>query len=132
MIAGSAWLSTSTCSADPVTVFAISYTCTHMQGATDVKKVAEENSFLEPYVIIVGSPDHYSQAFLIVDSRLIGEIKEIELVPLVLLASYDVFNICYPKGLGAFYSILEVIVLNLPLTKTSPSVQHVYASILNN
>ena len=57
-----------------------------------MKKVAEENSFLEPYLIIVGSPDHYSQAFLIVDSRLIGEIKEIELVPLVLLASYDVFN----------------------------------------
>ena len=51
----------------------------------DVKRVAEENDILEPYVIVVGSPDHYSQAFLFIDGRLIGEIKDIESVPLVLL-----------------------------------------------
>ena len=106
--------------------------CTYTQGATDVKRVAEENNILEPYVIVIGSPDHYTQAFLIIDGRLIGEIKDVEIVPLVLLASYYVFNICYPKGLSAFYSILEVIVLNTPLSKTSPSIQHVFASIQNN
>ena len=94
-----------------------------------MKRVAEENNILEPYVIVIGSPDHYTQAFLIVDGRLV---MDVEIVPLVLLASYYVFNICYPKGLGAFYSILEVIVLNTPLSKTSPSVQHVFASIMNN
>ena len=97
-----------------------------------MKRVAEEIDILEPYVIVVGSQDNHSQAFLIIDGRLIGEIKDIESVPLVLLASFYVFNICYPKGLGAFYSILEVIMLNTPLSKTSPSVQHVFASIKNN
>lgn len=96
-----------------------------------MKRVAEGNSTLEPYVIVIGSPDHYTQAFLIIDGRLIGEITDIEEIPLVLLASYYVFNICYPKGLGAFYSILEVIVLNTSLSKTSPSVQHVFASLKN-
>ena len=72
---------------------------------------------------MVGSPDQYTQAFLIIDGRLIGEINDVELV---LLASYYVFNICYPKGLGAFYSILEVIVLNTPLCKTSPSIQRIH------
>ena len=93
-----------------------------------MKRVAKENNILEPYVIVIGSPDHYTEAFLIIDGRLIGEIKDVEIVPLV-LASYYVFNICYPKGLSAFYSILEVIVLNTPLSKTSPSIQHVFASI---
>ena len=97
-----------------------------------MKRVAEENNILEPYIIIIGSPDRYTQAFLIIDGKLIGEVRDIEIVPLVLLASYYVFNICYPKGLGAFYSIIEVIALNTPLSKTSPSVQHVFASIKNN
>ena len=92
-----------------------------------MKRVAEEN-ILEQYAIVIGSPDHYSQAFLIIDGRLLGGIKDIESIPL----SFFLFLTCYLKGLGAFYSILEVIVLNTPLSKTSPSVQHVFASIQNN
>ena len=84
-----------------------------------MKRVSEENKILEPYIIVVGSPDCYTQAFLIIDGRLIGEVKDIDTIPLVLLAAYYAFNICYPKGLGAFYSILEVIVLNTPLLKTT-------------
>ena len=106
-----------------------SVSCT--QGAVDVKRVAEENNTLEPYVIVIGSPSQYTQAFLFIDGKLIGEVSDIELVPLVLVASYYVFNICYPKGLGAFYSIMEVILLNTPLSKTTPSVQHVFTSINN-
>lgn len=95
-------------------------------------RVAEENNILEPYIIVIGSVHHYTQAFLIIDNRVIGEVEDIETIPIVLLASYYVFNICYPKGFGAFYSILEVIILKTQLSKTSPSVQHVFASIQNN
>ena len=87
---------------------------------------------MEPYVIIIGSPSSYTQAFLVIDSDVIGEIGDMELIPLVLMASYYVFNICYPKGLTSFYSVLEVIVLGTPLDKASPSVKHVYASIMSN
>ncbi len=62
---------------------------------------------------------------------LIGEVKDIKLIPLVLLASFYVFNICYPEGLGCFYSMLEVLILNIPLSKATPSVQHIYTSINN-
>ena len=76
--------------------------------------MVKENNVL---VIIVTSPDQYTQAFLMMDGKLIGKIKDIELVPVVLLASY-VFNICYPKELHAFYSILEVTVLNTHYVKS--------------
>ena len=84
---------------------------------------------MEPYVIIIGSPSSYTQAFLVIDSDVIGEIGDMELIPVV---SYYVFNICYPKSLASFYSILEVIVLGTSLDKASPSVKHVYASIMSN
>ena len=75
------------------------HTHTHTQGATDVKRVAEENSILEPYIIVIRSPDHYSQAFMIIDGRLIGEIKYIETVSLVLLASFMFSAYAVPKDL---------------------------------
>ena len=108
------------------------YDIVWMQGAADVKRIASENKIMEPYVIILGSPENHSQAFLVIDCDVIGEINDIKLVPLVLIASYYVFNICYPKGLSSFYSVLEIIVLSSPLDKTSPSVKHVYASIMSN
>ena len=103
-----------------------------MQGATDVKKVAENNKILEPYVIVIGSPDSFSQAFLVIDGCVIDEITVVQTVPLILVASYYVFNICYPKGLNSFYSVLEAILLDSPLDNASPTVKHMYASILCN
>ena len=98
-----------------------------------MKRLAEENSILELYIIVTGSAGHYTETFTVIDGKLIGETKDVELIiPLVLLAYFYVLNIFYPKGLFSFYSILEVVVLNTPLSKTSPSVQHVFTSIKNN
>ena len=45
-----------------------------MQGATDVKRIAIENHIMEPYyIIIIGSAEDYSQAFLVIDCEIIGE-----------------------------------------------------------
>ena len=49
-----------------------------MQGATDVKRIAIENHIMEPYyIIIIGSAEDYSQAFLVIDCEVIGEIHDI-------------------------------------------------------
>ena len=50
-------------------------------------------------------------------------------IPIILMAAFFVFDIYYPPGCKNYYSFLEVIVLDYPISKASPSVKHLYSSL---
>ena len=73
-----------------------------------------------PIVIIVGEYRNPIQAFLVCEKTIICEIKTEE-IPIYLLASYYIFNMCYPKGCNNFYAFIEsgifrLRVKSLPIT----------------
>ncbi len=96
-----------------------------MQDDADVKDIAEANCFLQPYIVLKGT-----EAYLVTDGQVICEV-DVNQIPLVLMAAFYVFNICYPVGCKNFYSLLEVIVLGNSLKKVTPCVKHMYSSIVN-
>ena len=52
-----------------------------------------------------------------------------EMLPLLLLSSFFVFDICYPRGYYNFYSLLEHILFDMPLSSTvNQSVKHLLSS----
>ena len=67
----------------------------------------------------------HDEAFLVTDK----EICKVGEIPVVLVAAFHVFNICYPTGCKNFYSLLEVIILGNSINKTTTSVKHMYASL---
>ena len=59
-----------------------------------------------PMIIIIGEYRNPIQAFLVCEKTIICEITTQEL-PIYLLASYYIFNMCYPKGCNNFYAFIE-------------------------
>ena len=90
----------------------------------------QERQQAEPYIIVVGTMGDPSQAFLVVDCHVIGEV-ELNKIPLVLLGAYFVFNICYCKGCNNMFSYLEVLCLDANASKISPTVKHLITSMHN-
>lgn len=80
--------------------------------------------------MFIGRPEDYSQAFLVMDCRVVFEVKSND-IPITLMGAFFVFNICYPPGCKNYYSLLEVVVLNYPIGKSSSSVKHLYSSLTN-
>ncbi len=97
-----------------------------MQDDTDVESIARANSFLQPYIIV-----KEEEAYLVTDRQVICKIELNHHIPLVLMAAFYIFNICYPIGCKNLYSLLEVLVLGNSMTKTTPCVKHMYSSIMN-
>ena len=62
-------------------------------------------------------------AYLVVDKQVIDEVP-IDNLPLVLMAAFFVYKICYPKGCSNFYSFLEISMLKFSVKKASPSVTY--------
>ena len=62
-------------------------------------------------------------AYLVVDKQVIDEVP-IDNLPIVLMAAFFVYNICYPKGCSNFYSFLEISMLKFSIEKASPSVTY--------
>ena len=60
--------------------------------------------------------------YLVIDKQIIDKASFINL-PYLLMASFFVYNICYPKGCTNFYSLLEIVVLNYSIEKASPCVK---------
>ena len=77
------------------------------------------------YVIVVGTMGDPSQAFLVVDCHVIGEV-ELNKIPL----AYFVFNICYCKECYNMYSYLEVLCLDANASKISPTIKHLITALL--
>ena len=60
------------------------------------------------YLLLIGDlKETIEQVFLVIDSKIITDVKQAD-GPLVLLSSYFIYNICYPKGCNNLYSFLEV------------------------
>lgn len=80
--------------------------------------------------MVIGSPKDQDQAFLVIDAKVIMEVR-IPMIPLLLMASFFVFDICYTPTCSNFYSFMEVIVMNYPIDKAPASVKHLYTSLLS-
>ena len=82
-----------------------------------------------PYLLLIGDlKETIEQVFLVTDCSIITEVKQDD-SPLVLLSSYFVYNICYPKGCNNLFSFLEVMFFDSSLDKLAPTVKQFYASI---
>ena len=81
-----------------------------MQGCSNITSVAAENGNLSPYILIVGDYLEPRQAFLVTDRQVVSEVNIVD-IPLVLMAAFFIFNICYPPSCGNFYAFLEVYTL---------------------
>ena len=68
------------------------------------------------------------QIFLIVDGEIIMEVSSSS-CNVVLLSSFFVFNICYPKGCNNVYGFLEFAYFNTTLDKLTPTVKQFLANL---
>ena len=81
-------------------------------------------------MLISGTWSDPSQPFLVVDKHIVCEITDLLDIPYMLMAAFFVFNIHYMQGCNNFYSFMEVITLNFPGNKASPTVKHIVDSIV--
>ena len=79
-------------------------------------------------MVVVGTFKAPKQSFLIIDGEIVDEI-ELQDIPLMLLSSFFVFNICYTRGCSNVYTFLEHALFNLQHKKLPPSVEHFLASL---
>ena len=79
-------------------------------------------------MVVVGTFKAPKQSFLIIDGEIVDEI-ELQDIPLVLLSSFFVFNICYTRGCSNVYTFLEHALFNLHHKRLPPSVEHFLASL---
>ena len=84
---------------------------------------------MQPYILVIGEPDSYTQCFLVTDGQIVFEIEKVQNIPLILLAAYFAFNIQYPDGCKNFYAFLEVVFLNVASSKVAASVKHVLSAL---
>ena len=101
-----------------------------LQGATNLQPIIDDRRQPQPYLLATGCLNDPNQVFLVVDCRVIGEVKD-DAYPVILLCAYFVYNICYIKGCNNFYSFLEVLFLNRNIDKVSSTVKHFLAIIHN-
>ena len=83
---------------------------------------------LAPYIVVEGDIMAPKQAFAIVDKKVLFMVK-FEDIPFILMSLFFVFNVCYPRGCTNFYSFMEIVTLNYPIDKASPTVKHFLSSI---
>ncbi len=81
--------------------------------------------------MVEGSPGHCGEsddkeAYLIVDCKIV----KIQDIPITLMATFFVFNICYPIGCVNYYSFLEVVLMDYPIQKSSLTVKHLFGSLM--
>ena len=77
-----------------------------LQETCDIEEAVQNKGQTEPYVLLVGSYMEPTQAFLIIDCQVVCEVT-LDDVPLALLSSFFVFNICYTRGCANVYAFLE-------------------------
>jgi len=82
----------------------------------------------QPIIIVVGDYQAPEQAFLCSEKKVLGQV-DTENLAVVLLSTYYVYNIYYPKGTGNFYSFLEALLFNLNETNMSPTVSGLFARL---
>ena len=99
-----------------------------LQACANITAVVDGNVISTPYILI---SEDTEVAFLIVDKTVVCEIPILMDIPFVLMASYFVFNICYPKGCNNLCSFMEILTLNYPADKASATTKHFLTSLRN-
>ena len=90
-----------------------------LQPTIDPNTIAEEICQASPSVILSGN-----QMFLVAEKKIICNVDKIVEAPIVLLASYYVYNMSYPVGLQTFYTYLEYVILGNKPKKTTANLSH--------
>ena len=88
-----------------------------IQENADLSTVAYNAIIPHPCVLIRGSMSDPKDAFLVIEKSIICKITNCKWIPLLLLASYYIFNIHYPTGLVNFYTFMECIILQFKPSK---------------
>ena len=102
-----------------------------MQGCANVTDVSAENKIVTPYIMVVGTWQQATQAFLVVDKQVVMDVA-ISDIPLILMSAFFVFNIQYPNGCANFYTFMEVFTLGFGLENANPSVKNFVSSLEQN
>ena len=85
-------------------------------------EIVQENKQPQPYLVAAGDINDCGQYFLEADCQVV---MSLTIHPvLALLASYFVYNICYPKGCKNFYSFLEIFFVDAQRSKVPISVNN--------
>ena len=71
----------------------------------------------QPCLLVRGDIGNPKDEFLVIENAVLCKIKDCKYIPLVLLASFYVFNIHYPPGLVNLYTFLECIILQFQAPK---------------
>ena len=90
---------------------------TNIQENADLSTMAYNAIIPHPCVLIRGSMSDPKDAFLVIEKSIICKITNCKWIPLLLLASYYIFNIHYPTGLVNFYTFMECIILQFKPSK---------------
>ena len=84
---------------------------------------------LAPYMLVIGGIQSSTQAFLVVDKKIITEVNNFEDIPFCLMSAFFVFNIHYPVGCSNFYTFMEIYTLDYPVEKASITVKHLITAL---
>ena len=83
---------------------------------SDVSTEAKNTEYPQPVIIIRGQAKTPKDGYLVVENRIMSRINLTD-VPIILFASYCVFNLQYCTGCTNVFSFLEVLFLNAPPVK---------------
>jgi len=83
----------------------------------------------QPCILIRGSIGNPKDEFLVIEKSLICKVKDCKWIPLILLASFYVFNIHYPIGLVNFYTFMECIILQFKPPKERTRINNVLVQL---
>lgn len=82
-----------------------------LQEFTDVAEEAKQAVHPQPLVIIQGTAADPKDAFLVCEKQVLSKVAAGDL-PIVLFATYYVFNMQYCSGCTNFFSFFEVLFIN--------------------
>ena len=104
----------------------------YMQEHCDVSAVARDVDQAQPVIVIRGTHILPQEGYLVTEKALMSKLPVYSLadVPLILFATYFVFNIQYCNGCSNFYSFLEVAFLDAPIPKKT-KIRH-FINMLDN
>lgn len=94
----------------------------------NITEVAAKQRNLAPYILAVGYVKEATQSFLVVDQKVIMEVKTCD-IPFAIMSAFFIFNIHYPHGCTNLYSFMEVFALGFSSAKASPTVKHFMACL---
>jgi len=95
-----------------------------------ISAVARDVEQAQPVIVIRGTHILPLEGYLVTEKVLMSKVPSLADVPLILFATYFVFNMEYCNGCSNFYSFLEVAFLDAPTPKKT-KIRH-FINMLDN